>query len=76
MERALGERREGADLLDLVAEELDPQRLAAGRREDVDQAAADRELSAVLDALDAFVAGERELLREPVDAWRVADGDP
>ena len=36
--------REGRQALDLVAEELDPDRLAAGRREDVDQAAADREL--------------------------------
>ena len=60
-QRALGERRERADLLDLVAEELDPQRLAAGRREDVDQAAADGELPPLLDPLDALVPrrGER-----------------
>ena len=36
-ERALCEGRERPDAFDLVAEELDPQRLAAGRREDVDQ---------------------------------------
>ena len=68
MERALREGREGAHRLDLVAEELDAQRLAAGRREDVDDAAAHRELAAVVDALDALVARERERLRQPVDA--------
>ena len=62
-QRALRERREGADALDLVAEELDPQRLAAGGREDVDEAAAHRELPALLDPLDALVAGARELPR-------------
>ena len=56
VQRALRERRERADLLDLVAEELDPQRLAAGRREDVDEPAAHGELAALLDALDALVA--------------------
>ena len=50
MQRALRERRERADALDLVAEELDAERLAAGRREDVDDAAADGELAALLDA--------------------------
>ena len=60
--------RERADRLDLVAEELDAERLAAGRREDVDQAAADGELAAVVDALDALVAGERERLGDAVDA--------
>src|SRR5205823_13741674 len=67
VERALRERREGADRLDLVAEELDPQRLTSRRREHVDQAAADGELAAVVDALDAFVAGERQALGEELD---------
>ena len=71
-QRALRERRERADRLDLVAEELDAERLAAGRREDVDEPAADGELAALLDALDALVARERERLREPVDARLVA----
>ena len=62
MQRALRERRERAHLLDLVAEELDAERLAAGRREDVDEPAADRELPAVLRPLDALVAGERKRL--------------
>ncbi len=68
VQRALRERRERANRLDLVAEELDAQRLAAGRREDVDDAAAHRELAAVVDALDALVAGDRERFREPLDA--------
>ena len=68
VQRALGERRERADRLHLVAEELDAQRLAAGRREDVDEAAADGELPAVVDPLDALVPGERELLRRALDA--------
>src|SRR5439155_25890649 len=63
MERPLRERRERADRLDLVPEELDAQGLAAGRRKDVDQAAANRELAPVVDALDPFVACERERLR-------------
>src|SRR2546423_1404549 len=67
VQRALRERRERADRLHLVAEELDAQRLAAGRREDVDQPAAHGELAAVVDALRAREAGERELLGEPVD---------
>src|SRR5262249_9314469 len=67
-QRALRERREGADPLDLVAEELDPQGLAPGGREDVDDASADGELPALLDALDALVACERERLGERVDA--------
>ena len=67
-ERALRERRERADLLDLVAEELDAERLAPGRREDVDEPAADGELAALLDALDALVARRGEVLGERVEA--------
>src|SRR5581483_4351473 len=74
-ERALGERRERADALDLVAEELDAQRLAAGRREDVDDPAADRELPALLDAVDALVAGDGERFGEGIDARLVAARD-
>ena len=64
MQRALRERRERADRFDLVAEELDPERLAAGGRKDVDDAAAHGEMAALLDALDPLVAGQRELLGE------------
>src|SRR5579884_135978 len=71
-ERPLRERREGADLLHLVAEELDAERLAAGGREDVDQAAAHGELAALLDALDPFVARVRQVLGDRVEPWLVA----
>src|SRR5439155_21217050 len=47
--------REGTDLLDLVAPELDPQRMLLGRREHVEDAAAYRELPALLDQIDARV---------------------
>ena len=60
MQRALRERRERAELLDHVAEELDAERLPPGARKDVDEAAANRDLPALLDPLDALVAGESE----------------
>ena len=75
VERTLRERRERANLLDLVAEEVDAKRLATRRREHVDEAAADGELPALVHAIDALVARERELLGEPVDARLVADAE-
>ena len=76
MQRPLGEGRERAHLLDLVAVELDPERLAARRREDVDEPTADSELAALLGTLDALVARESELLREPVEAGLGSDFEP
>ena len=75
MQSALRERREGADRLDLVAEELDPERLAARGREHVDEPAADGELSALVDPLDALVTRERKLLGETLDAGLLARGE-
>ena len=75
VERPLGEGRERTDLLDLVAEQLHPDRLAAGRPEDVHDPAADCELASLVDALDALVAGEGELLGEPLDSRLVTRGD-
>ena len=46
---------EGADLLDLVAPELDPRRVLVGRREDVEDAAAHGELAALGDQVDPGV---------------------
>ncbi len=46
---------EGADLLHLVAPELDPGRVLVGGREDVQDAAADRELAALGDQVDPCV---------------------
>jgi hypothetical protein len=75
MQRPLGERRERAHLLDLVPEELDAQRLEAGRREDVNEPAAHGELAAILGALDPLVAGESERLGQPFDALLLAGRD-
>ena len=47
--------REGADLVDLVAEELDAEGVVGDRREDVEDAAAQRELAAARDHVDAVV---------------------
>src|SRR5205823_4630967 len=74
-ERTLREGRERADLLDLVAEELDAERLAARGRENIHEAAANREVATLLDTLHAFVAGGRQLLREQVDPRLLAGPD-
>ena len=55
LEGALVGDGEGADLLHVVAPELHPQRVLLGRREDVDDAAADGELAAPLDHVDPGV---------------------
>ena len=60
-ERALGEGREPAHRLDLVAEQLDPHRPLLGCREGVEDAAANGELSALGDLVDPFVAGGDEV---------------
>jgi hypothetical protein len=73
VEGALRERGECAKLLDLVPEELDPERLATRRGKHVDEAAPHCELPALVDAVDPFVTREGEVLREPVDPRLVAD---
>ncbi len=75
-EGALGVGREGADRLDLLAEEVDPQRLASRAREDVEQPSPDRELAALLDPLDPLVAGVGERVGEPVDSGGGAPHEP
>ena len=59
-EGALGEDREPPQRLDLVAEQLHPHRPLLGRRIDVEDAAADRELAPLLDLVDTLVAGVGE----------------
>ena len=61
-ERALGEGREPADRLDLVAEQLEPRGALLGRGEDVEDPAAERELAALGDLVGAFVSGLGEQL--------------
>ena len=65
LERALVGDREPADLVDLVAPELDAERVLLGRREHVDDAAAHRELTAALDQVDARVGRRGQLPRRP-----------
>ena len=71
-EAALGEGREPAHRLDLVAEQLDPHGPFLGRRVDVEDAAADGELAAFLDLLDPFVAGRDEVLGDGAEVDLVA----
>jgi hypothetical protein len=74
-ERALGERGELAQRLDLDVEQVDAHGALGGRRVEVEQLAADRELAAVLDLVDALVAHGREPLRGLVEVDEVALGD-
>ena len=69
----LGEGREGPHLLDLVPEQLHPQRLPPGRGEHVDDPSPDGELTALVDAVDALVARARERLGQSVEARLLAD---
>ena len=62
---------EEAHLLDGVAEEVDADRMVVGGVEDVDDAAAHRELAATLDQVDAIVGGRHEL---GLEAGRVVLG--
>ena len=72
---ALGEGREPAQRLDLDVEHVDADGALLRRRVDVEQAAADRELAAVLDLVDALVAGGDELLRGLVEIEQLADAE-
>ncbi len=62
-QRALGEGREPAQRLDLHVEQIDAHRALLGRRKDVQQPPAHRELAAILDLVDALVARRHQLLR-------------
>ena len=73
VQRALREGREPPQRLDLVAEQVDPHGAVLGRREHVQQPAADRELAAVLDLVDALVAGRDEIHRRLVEVDQLAD---
>ncbi len=73
--RALGLRVEGADRLDVVAEELDPDRLGRVGGEDVEDAAAEAELAGDLDDLDPTHRPLGEPGGQLLDGDRVADPD-
>ena len=75
-QRALGEGREPAQRLDLDVEQLDADGALLRGREDVDDPAAQGELAALLDLLDALVAGADEVGGQLVEVEQVADRDP
>ncbi len=72
-ERALCERREPAQRLDLDVEHVHAHRAILGRRVDVEQAAAGRELAALGDLVDALVAGRDELGHALVEVEQLTD---
>ena len=74
-ERALGERREVAQRLDLDVEEVDADGAVLGRGEDVEDPAAHGELAAVLDLVDVLVAGRHELGRDLIEVQQIAAAD-
>jgi hypothetical protein len=67
-----GEGGEPAERFDLDVEEVDADGAVLGRRVDVEQAAADRELAAVLDLVDALVAGGDEVAADLVEVEELA----
>ena len=69
---ALGEGREPAQGLDLDVEEVDADRAVLRGRIEVEQAAADRELAAVVDLVDALVARGDEVAADLVEVEEVA----
>ncbi len=73
---ALAGHGEGADALDLVAPELDPDRVVLARGEEVDQPAPDGHLAAALDHVGAPVAGGDQPLQQLLQLDLVAPGHP
>src|SRR5450759_2655955 len=73
---ALREGREGAHLLDLVTEELDSKRIAAARRENVEEPAANGELTALFRPLDTLVTCVGEVERDFLQASPATDAQP
>ena len=72
-QRALREGGERGEPLEAVAEELRADRLAAGRREDVDETAAHRELAALLHRVDALVSSVGQLAGQLVEGPVLAE---
>ena len=64
--------REPAQRVDLDVEQVDADGALLGRRVDVEQPAADRELAALLDLVDALVAGGHEVVGGLVEVEQVA----
>ena len=73
--RALRVGIEGLDVLQRVAEEVEPHGARAPRREEVEDAAAHGILAGLHDGAGALVAGEREPLGQLVHVEALAGGD-
>ena len=69
---ALGEGAEPSERIDLDVEQVDADGALLGGRVDVEQAAADRELAAFLDLVDALVAGLDQVVGCLVEVEQVA----
>ena len=75
LQGALVGDREGADLVDLVAEELHAQRVLLGGREHVHDASPDSELTALLHEVDPGVRRSGELGDEDLELHLLAAGE-
>ena len=76
VDAALGGGIEAAHALDLVAEEIEPQRLLLAGREEVDEAAAHRELAGIAHRLGAAIAIGLEQRGQPVAVDPLAGRQP
>ncbi len=74
-ERPLRIHREAAQALDLVSPELDPDRVVLGGREDIDDAAAHREISGVFHLVPAGVSQCRQSADELLEVHASAGGN-
>ena len=76
VDAALAGRIEAADALDLVAEEIEPERLFLARRKEIDQPAAHRELAGIAHRLGPRIAVGGEQGRQPVAVDPLAGREP
>jgi hypothetical protein len=74
--RALGADLEAAQALDLVAEEIEPQRLLVAGRKEVENSAAHREVADLADQVDPAITERRQADGERFEVDLVAAGEP
>ncbi len=75
-QRPLVGYRERPDVLDLVTEELHPQRMLLGRREDVEDATAHRDLATPLHQVHPVVGDADKPVHDFVEVGAVTDAQP
>ena len=74
VDASLGGGIEAAHAFDLVAEEIQPERFRLARREEIDQAAPDRELSGIANRLGSSISVRLEQSGQPVDSHPLPRG--